>query len=190
VNLGPLVNSVKTEQHPHISNDGLSLYFSGTGGKDRPEGYGNHDIWVVTRASIDDEWDAPVNLGPQINTSFYDAGPFVTNDGQYLFFHSARAGNRDIWVSRWDKTSASFGKPRMIPPPVWSPFRDSSVCLSADYSTLYFYSLRPGGSGGPDLWQAPILHWPDGVEAPAGADPAEKLLENDEGKEVVPGANY
>jgi len=190
VNLGPIVNSSTVERHPHISADGLSLYFSGPAGFNRPKGYGSDDIWVARRASISDEWNVPVNLGPQINTSYYDAGPFVTSDGLYLFFHSSRAGIRDIWLSRRKNTSAPFGKPKMMAPPIWSPFRDSCVCLSADGSTLYFYSPRPGGSGGPDLWQAPILHWPDDVEAPGGADPAEMLPESDEGKEVMPEANH
>ena len=189
-NLGPIVNSLVKERHPHISADGLSLYFSGGGLYNRPKGYVGADIWIATRASLSDEWNVPVNLGPQINTSFYDAGPFVTSDGLYLFFHSGRSGNRDIWVSRRKNTSAPFGKPKMIAPPVWSPFRESSACLSADGSTLYFYSLRPAGSGGPDLWQAPILHWPDDIEAPDGTDPVEMLPETDEGKEVVPEANH
>jgi Tol biopolymer transport system component len=190
VNLGPIINSVVIERHPHISADGLSLYFSGRWGYDRPKALSTDDIWVATRASISDDWNVPVNLGPQINTSYYDAGPFVTSDGLTLLFHSNRYSIRDIWLSRRKSTSAPFGKPKMIAPPIWDSFRESSPCLSADRSTLYFYSPRPGGSGGYDLWQAPILHWPDDIEAPGRGDSDEMLPENDKGKEVVPKANH
>ena len=30
-------------------------------------------------------------------------------------------------------------------------------CLAPDGSLLYFYSTRPGGYGGWDIWQAPII---------------------------------
>jgi serine/threonine protein kinase/Tol biopolymer transport system component len=189
-NLGPVVNSTKTELHPHISTDNLSLYFSGPGGKGRSEGYGGDDIWVAKRASINDDWNAPVNLGPQINTRFYDAGPFVTSDGLHLFFHSNRSGNTDIWISQRKSTSEAFEKARLASPCLLSPFKDSSVCISADNHTLYFYSERPAGSGRYDLWQASILHWPKDVEVPDGVDQAEKLPKGSEGKEVLPDTNH
>ncbi|MHC4538826.1 MAG: WD40 domain-containing protein [Planctomycetota bacterium] len=190
VNLGPLVNSVKAERNPHISTDGLSLYFSGPGGKGRPKGYGRNDIWVARRASINDGWNAPVNLGPQINSSSWDAGPCVTSDGLYLLFDSDRSGDFHIWVSQRKNTSEAFEKPRLVTPSLLSPFQEGSVCISADNRTLYFTSKRPGGSGGHDLWQAPILHWPDDIEAPGGTDPPEMLPQSDEGEEVVPDAKH
>jgi hypothetical protein len=54
---------------------------------------------------------------------------------------------------------------------------------------MYFCSPRPGGSGHYDLWQAPILHWPDDIEAPAGTEQVEILPEGGERKEVVPDTN-
>ena len=43
---------------PCISADELELYFfSG-----RPGGYGNADLWVATRATVNDEWGTLVNL--------------------------------------------------------------------------------------------------------------------------------
>ena len=34
---------------------------------------------------------------------------------------------------------------------------DGMPNISADGSTIYFFSNRPGGEGGYDLWQAPII---------------------------------
>jgi hypothetical protein len=100
VNLGQTVNSPSVEGAAMVSPDGLSLYFH----SNRAGGYGSFDVWVTTRPTTDDEWGAPMNLGPVINTSTFDGA----------------AG------------------------------------ISADCSTLYFMSGRPGGSGRHDLWQASI----------------------------------
>src|SRR5262245_23027272 len=46
VNLGPVVNSASNEDLPHISKNGLSLYFI----SNRPAGsFGGFDIWVSQR---------------------------------------------------------------------------------------------------------------------------------------------
>jgi hypothetical protein len=97
-NLGCQINSPFGEQGPAISKGGLSLYF----GSMRPDGFGASDIWVSQRASVDDPWGPPVNLGATINTPGADNVPALSRDGHFLFFHSDRAGTSgllDIWVS-------------------------------------------------------------------------------------------
>ena len=59
INLGPVVNSAAEDFAPHISKNGLSLYFAST----RPGGLGGEDLWVSKRARSDDPWGEPVNLG-------------------------------------------------------------------------------------------------------------------------------
>ena len=63
-NLGPEVNSSDYDFSPSITADGLQLYFE----SDRPGGVGTYDIWMSTRATKADDWGAPTNLGPPINT--------------------------------------------------------------------------------------------------------------------------
>lgn len=105
-NLGAIVNSACAptstacnDQHPAISKDGLSLYFS----SDRPGGCGGLDIWVSQRASLDSQWERPFNLGCAINSSANDLAPNLTTDGHFLFFHSFRVtdscGGGDIFYS-------------------------------------------------------------------------------------------
>src|SRR2546427_9379370 len=88
VNLGPVVNSASNDQHPSISKDGLSLYFV----SNRPGGFGGNDIWVTQRATVDDPWGPPHNLGPAINTSSSDFAPDLTIDGHHLYMNSDRPG--------------------------------------------------------------------------------------------------
>lgn len=98
VNLGPVVNSPFSDQGPAVSKNGLSLYFTST----RPGGFGGFDIWVSQRASLDDPWGLPINLGPTINTGFSEAVPALSRDGHLLFFNSNRPGGLggvDLWVT-------------------------------------------------------------------------------------------
>jgi len=158
VNLGETVNIFADEICPAISADGLQLYFS-EWGVFRPGGYGGSDMWVTTRETTSDPWGTPVNLGPAVNSSAHDDGPFITADGLALFFSSDRPGGyggSDMWVSTRETASDPWDTPVNLGPAVNSSDSDSVPRISADGSTLYFASNRSGGSGNFDLWQASI----------------------------------
>lgn len=81
-----------------LSKDELTLYFS----SNRPGGFGGLDIYVSHRASVYSAWQAPMNLGPLINTASNDLGPNLSVDGRLLFCASDRPGGEgstDIYVS-------------------------------------------------------------------------------------------
>ena len=78
----PIANDIQ----PNVRKDGRELVFSST----RAGGFGGPDIWVSTRASVDDTWSTPVNLGPAVNTSFGESRPFLSSDAEQLLF--GRAG--------------------------------------------------------------------------------------------------
>jgi hypothetical protein len=63
----------------HLASDG-NLYF----GSDRPGGMGGIDLWVSRWNGT--TWEPPVNLGAMINTLHNENRPFVTADGQELWF--------------------------------------------------------------------------------------------------------
>ena len=87
VNLGPPVNGSAWDGSPSISTDGLELYFNSVRG-----GYGMGDTWVTRRATINDPWGEPVNLGAVVNSSADENLPFVPADGLSLFYWSHRPG--------------------------------------------------------------------------------------------------
>jgi hypothetical protein len=101
VNLGAIINSSLNEACPDISADGRMLFFSDHMlGPFRPGGYGGQDIWVTTRATINDPWGEPMNLGPVINTSDWEFSPNISGDGSTLYFASmppGGTGNADLW---------------------------------------------------------------------------------------------
>ena len=67
---------------PNVRKDGRELVFS----SNRAGGAGGQDIWVATRASIEDPWSTPVNLGPAINTGRGETRPFLSSDAEQLLF--------------------------------------------------------------------------------------------------------
>src|SRR3989440_167247 len=134
VNLGPVVNSSSNEQNATLARDGLSLYFS----SNRPGGSGPLDIWVSQRACTDPEdaacaWEAPVILGPVINGSGADFAPKLSLYGHPLFFSSV--------------PTDGVGGPGIYP-----SHPAAAVTVRVDGKELMFWSTRPGGLGGADLW--------------------------------------
>jgi len=171
VNLGPVINSSSNDQHPALSKDGLSLYFT----SNRPGGHGADDLWVSQRASVDDPWGPPQNLGPTINTAAVEFSPAFSRDGHWLFFHSDRPGGFggvDIWASYREHVQDDFDwqAPINLGPGVNSPFDDAGPTFFQDDDTgivtLYFTSLnRPGGLGDWDIYSSVL--GPDGTFGPA-----------------------
>jgi beta-lactamase regulating signal transducer with metallopeptidase domain len=155
VNIGSHVNSSSGEYFPNISSDGLSLFFA----SDRP-GSGFIDLYVAKRETVDDDWTIPVNLGSPVNTSVFEGWPSISSDGLSLFFCSFRSGgygSGELWVSTRATIDESWGEPVNLGPSVNAASDDACPSISADGSTLYFFSDRSGGVGGNDLWQVKIL---------------------------------
>jgi Tol biopolymer transport system component len=155
VNLGPTVNSSYFDGGPDISADGLTLFFVST----RYGGFGGPDLWMTTRASLSDPWQAPVNLGPTVNTSYYDLDSSISADGLTLFFASDRPGGfagDDLWMTTRASLSDPWQTPVNLGPTVNTSYDDGGSCISADGLTLFFSSDRPGGEGDFDLWQVTV----------------------------------
>ena len=161
VNLGPIVNSTMAEFGTTILPDGLSLIFA----SERAGGLGGDDLYMTSRASIADSWGAPVNLGSTVNSPANEGGPSISADGRILFFSGyaygpyrpGGYGRADIWVTTRATISDTWGTPVNLGPPINTSHFDFFPNISADGSTLFFMSDRPGGYGNWDLWQAPIL---------------------------------
>jgi hypothetical protein len=94
-----------------IRRDGLEMFIS-SDATGRPDGVGGQDLWVSTRATTADAWSAPVNLGPTVNSIYFDGAPALSFDGTTLYFFSARPGGfgaNDLYVT----TRKRLGGPDM-----------------------------------------------------------------------------
>ena len=107
------------------------------------------------RSNADFTFGEPTNLGPPINSSANDGSSCISADGLSLYFVSNRSGGfggEDIWVTTRETTDDDWSIPVNLGPPVNSPANEIYPSISANGLELYFFSTRPGGSGGADLW--------------------------------------
>ncbi len=86
LNIGYVVNSELDEMSPFLAPDDRTLYFSSNG----HQGYGSNDVFVTRR--LDDtwtKWTKPENLGPEINSTSWDAYLTVNASGEYAYMVSS-----------------------------------------------------------------------------------------------------
>jgi Tol biopolymer transport system component len=91
----------------------------------------------------------PQNLGPKINTSFYEADPFWDGPRKRLYFVSTRDGAEDIWYSQWTDTGWTNAT-KLGPQINGSPRFDHSPSVSPDGQRFY-YTV---GNFSWDIWVA------------------------------------
>lgn len=89
----------------HFSADGRELYFHST----RAGGKGKIDLWV-TRL-VNGEWQTPENLAT-VNSAEDDGWPFLTQDGNELWFTRTHQGTPAIFRSR--KAVGKWSSPELI----------------------------------------------------------------------------
>ena len=140
----PIVNdSTITVGHPAISPDDLDLYFV----SDMPGSIGQKDIWVVRRRTTNDDFGAPENLGPVINSPGNEMFPYIREDGT-LFFSSdghPGLGGLDIFMSK--KNPDGWSEPENIGLPLNSPGDDFGIVFYPGREQGFFSSNRPGSRG-------------------------------------------
>jgi hypothetical protein len=178
VKLDPPVNTAFSDQHPAISPDGLSLYITSNrpGSVLGPDGKTpSLDLWVSKRATRNDPWGTPVNLGDTINGPGRDFSPVFSPDGHWMIYARAPGGDEngdDLYITHRADKYDDFGweTPVSLGPNVNVPgYGDSGPALFEDPATgllnLYFTSNRPGGKGDWDIYRS--VRQEDGTFSPA-----------------------
>ncbi len=96
INMGDDINTSQGDFSPFLAPDGITLYFASEG----HPGYGSADIFVTKR--LDNtwrHWSTPKNLGPNINTSDWDAYFTIDAKGEYAYLvsYNSQYGGADIY---------------------------------------------------------------------------------------------
>lgn len=148
-NLGPPINSAYNEGIQTVSQDGNLLVYAIC---NRPGGMGSCDLYYSVKTN--GRWSEPANLGPTINSPYWDTQPCLSPDDRELYFVSNRKGGiggSDIYVSEL-QADGDWGKPENLGPGINTPGDESSPFIHADNQTLYFASDGWPGLGGVDLY--------------------------------------
>lgn len=138
------INTKFNEGVASIAADRQSIYFTGC---DRPDGFGNCDIYKAT--IIGDKWSAPINLGPNVNSKYWDAQPSISPDQKRIYFVSTRPGpnsngkeklsNTDIWYCEYDDNTDEWGTAKNVEA-INTGKREAGPFIAADNQTLFFSS--------------------------------------------------
>jgi len=141
-NLGPNINSEKSEFRPIISVDGKKLYF----GRNNGIFSGNEDIYVSSLTNS--QWIEAEKLGPPLHSKSSETPIGISADGNTLTL----LGNYPDSYGRGDnfftnKTENGWSDVKHFPEPINSEYFDSGANLTADGKAVLFYSDRPGGVG-------------------------------------------
>ncbi len=149
--LGSTINTKNRESFATMTRDGNKLYFV----SNRKDGgsAGGDDIWTSTKLP-DGSWGVATNLGPVINTVYDEESPYISPDGNTLYFSSQghkNMGGFDIFKSVKDK-NGDWSEPENLRPPFNSTEDDIDYMQSADGKHAYLASVRPGGRGDLDLY--------------------------------------
>ena len=144
--IAPLNSPASHEYNPLPSPDGSTLYFTSTSSVD---GLGGHDIWVADRRDGSGDFSAPVNIGSRLNSSQDEGGVTLVGDGRTMYFTSCERsdglGNCDLYEAR--RTEDGWEEIRNVQE-LNTRYWESHPSVSADRSTIYFVSDRPGSIGG------------------------------------------
>ncbi len=143
------INAEPSKGAINISQDGQWLIFAGNFSG---QGYGDFDLYISYNTPTG--WSEPVNMGPNINTEFWESSPSLSADKNALYFASDRPGGyggKDLYVS--------YRRPNGD----WSPAQNMGININtagdelapfihADNQTLYYTSSGLPGYGLSDLY--------------------------------------
>jgi hypothetical protein len=93
------LNTPGNDIQPNVRKNGRELVL--TSNHAYPGAQGGQDVYVSTRASADDPWSTPTNLGTAVNTSAAETRPSLSWDARTLLFGRTPGpeGASDIYQS-------------------------------------------------------------------------------------------
>ncbi|MFT3681624.1 MAG: OmpA family protein [Ferruginibacter sp.] len=148
--LGGKVNTDLNEGAQNISQDGEWIIYTGC---NYPEGVGSCDLYISYKTK-NGTWSEGENLGPIINTDYWESAPSLSPDKRDLYFSSNQPGGyggKDIWVThRTEK--GGWSRPVNLGPDINTIGDESCPFMYTDNQTLFFNSNGLDGYGASDLF--------------------------------------
>ena len=131
-----------------VSSDGDWLIFAGNFHR----GYGDFDLYISY--ATPQGWSEPENLGPNINSGYWDSSPCLSPDNRVLYFSSNRPGGiggKDLYMSN-RLANGKWGPAINMGPFINTIGDETAPYMHADNQSFYFTSDGLPGYGGTDLF--------------------------------------
>src|SRR6056297_1609365 len=147
--LGENINTKYWESHATISADGKKLYFV----SNREGGIGDLDIYASERLP-NGKWGEAKNMGKPINTQWREDTPFLTEDGNTIFFSSEghfSMGGFDIFVAH--KTEEGWSEPQNLGYPINTTDHNRFFVPFNNGNQAYYANINLSAAGGKDIFK-------------------------------------
>jgi outer membrane protein OmpA-like peptidoglycan-associated protein/tetratricopeptide (TPR) repeat protein len=156
-NLGKGVNSIYDEYGPVLTSDGKTIYFTSRRQFEKRSDKSILDDKffedIYQSDNIKDEWSRARRLEKKVTGRSNNSNEAVVGmspDNLKLYIYKGKEDNGDLYVSSLKK--GEWSKPKSLSK-FNSKYRETSLCISSDESTLYFISAhRKKGYGGTDIY--------------------------------------
>ncbi|AEA45147.1 PD40 domain-containing protein [Fluviicola taffensis] len=129
----------------HFPDKAQTIYYSSYGDSDK----GSKDIYCRRRLP-DGKWGLPSLVTGNVNTKYDEDFPYLSPNGQYLYFCSKghnSMGGFDIYRSKFDFETNSFGDPENMDFAISSPDNDLFYVVDSLEKNAYFASTRQSENG-------------------------------------------
>lgn len=140
------------DMEPFLSPDELKLYFVSNRTSAVKAG-NDYDIWYTQRASDNDPWAEPANLGAPVNSTGNEFYPSVANNGN-LYFTSDGQGSKgkdDIFFA--EMSEGSYAQPLSLGYEINSEGYEFNAYIDPTESFLIYTAYnRADGLGSGDLY--------------------------------------
>lgn len=154
LNIGGAINTEYDEGAPYITADGTEVFFVQCW---TPDGLGDCDIYVAN-FNYRGQWQSLRNLGDAVNTKYWDSHPYLSPEGDELYFSSSRPGGQgktDLYVSKRLRSGA-WGPAKNLGSLINTSGNEKSPTIAPN-GDLFFSSDTHKGLGGYDLFRSKNL---------------------------------
>ncbi len=99
-------HSSAADARASVTNDGLTIFWDSS----RSGGLGGPDLYYATRSSTSEPFGSAIHL-QSLSSPAFDARPYISKDGSFLTYSSARTGSEsaapDIWLAPRQKVTGN-----------------------------------------------------------------------------------
>ncbi|MBL4669800.1 MAG: PD40 domain-containing protein [Flavobacteriales bacterium] len=150
-----VINNKSIQNSATIANDERFMIFS----SDKEEGLGKQDLYISKKLP-NGEWAEAKNIGVNIDTPFNEAYPYLTDDGNTLYFASTghnSMGGYDIFISKYNPIKKEWSKAKNMGYPINTPYNNTNISFTQNKKYAYISTYRKDSYGDLDIYKVDFI---------------------------------